>query len=73
LDSSFLSVKGKVSEGVRLLLEITDQCVPFYEARKERKGNGESEKVKNEGEKDDRLYSGHWNVRMSISCGHVCL
>ena len=54
-----------------LSLEITDQCVPFYEAGKERKGNGESEKIEDEGQKDDRLYSGHWDVRMSISCVYL--
>ena len=53
-------------------LDLTDQCVPFYEARKERKGNGESKKVKNEGQKDDRLCSGHWKVRMNIRSDHIC-
>lgn len=71
MDPSFLSVKGMCQRVYGWSLEITDQCVPFYKARKERKGNGESEKVEDKGQKDDRLYSGHWGVRMSISCVYL--
>ena len=63
-----------MSEGVWIVLESTDQCVPFYEARKERQGNSKSKKVKNEGQKDDRLYFSHWRKDGElVMIDHVCL
>jgi len=60
--------------GYGLSLESTDQCVPFYEARKEGKGNSKSKKVKNEGQKYDRLYSSHWRKDGElVMIDHVCL